>query len=86
MNALCRSSIAELAGTLTLTFIGAGTMISTMTDSGGNLVAIALAHGLALAMAIYASLDPVAHKPAIDKMADRIVVTRYDIDAYGHAR
>ena len=38
------------------------------------------------AMAIYASLDPIAHKPAIDKMADRIVVTRYDINAYGDAR
>jgi len=55
MNALCRSSIAELAGTFTLTFIGAGTIISTAAGSGGGLVAIALAHGLALAMAVYAT-------------------------------
>ncbi len=38
------------------------------------------------AMAVYTSLDPVAHKPAIDKMADRIVVTRYDINAYRRVR
>lgn len=49
---LARSCIAELVGTFTLTFVGAGAIIST---EGGNLVAIALAHGLALSMAVYAS-------------------------------
>lgn len=41
--------IAEMVGTFTLTFIGAAAIISS---EGGNLVAIALAHGLALSMAV----------------------------------
>lgn len=47
-----RSCIAELVGTFTLTFIGAGAIIAS---EGGNLVAIALAHGLALSLAVYAA-------------------------------
>ena len=47
-----RSCIAELVGTFTLTFIGAGAIIQT---GGQNLVAIALAHGLALSMAVFAA-------------------------------
>ena len=52
MNPILRASLAELLGTFTLTFIGAGAIIAT---GGQNLVAIALAHGLALAMAVYAT-------------------------------
>ena len=52
MNPVLRASLAELLGTFTLTFIGAGAIIAT---GGQNLVAIALAHGLALAMAVYAT-------------------------------
>jgi len=52
MNSLARSCAAELAGTFTFVFIGAGAIITT---AGGNLVAIALAHGFAFAMAVYAT-------------------------------
>ena len=52
MNLLTRQCVAEFIGTFSLTFIGAGAIIAT---GGGNLVAIALAHGLALSMAVYAS-------------------------------
>jgi glycerol uptake facilitator-like aquaporin len=55
MNAWCRSSIAELAGTFMLTFIGAGAIVATAAGSDGGLVGIALAHGLALAIAVYAT-------------------------------
>ena len=48
MNPLVRCCLAEGIGTFTLTFIGAGAIIAT-----GNIVAIALAHGLALSMAVY---------------------------------
>jgi MIP family channel proteins len=47
-----RRFVAELVGTFTLTFIGAGAIIAT---GGQNLVAIALAHGLALSMAVFAT-------------------------------
>ena len=52
MNLLTRQCIVEFIGTFSLTFIGAGAIIAT---GGGNLVAIAFAHGLALSMAVYAS-------------------------------
>ena len=52
MNPVLRASLAEMLGTFTLTFIGAGAIIVT---GGQNLVAIALAHGLALSMAVYAT-------------------------------
>jgi len=55
MNAWCRSSIAELAGAFMLTFIGAGAIVATAAGSDGGLVGIALAHGLALAIAVYAT-------------------------------
>ena len=49
MNPVLRASIGELAGTFTLTFIGAGAIINGV----GGLTGIALAHGLALSMAVY---------------------------------
>ena len=56
MNRTFRSCVAELVGTFTLTFIGAGAIISNAgAGGGGGLVAIALAHGLALSMAVYAT-------------------------------
>ncbi|HZN56739.1 MAG TPA: aquaporin, partial [Planctomycetota bacterium] len=55
MNSIARSCMAELVGTFTLTFIGAGAIITQAAGGGGGLVAIALAHGLALSMAVYAS-------------------------------
>jgi MIP family channel proteins len=58
MNQTLRASIAECIGTFTLTFIGAGAIITNGTDAGGGkggLVAIALAHGLALSMAVFAT-------------------------------
>jgi MIP family channel proteins len=49
--------LAELLGTFTLTFVGAGAIIINSPGGGGDggLVAIALAHGLALSVAIYAT-------------------------------
>src|SRR5437867_8121808 len=58
MNPLFRACVAELIGTFTLTFIGAGAIITNVQNGaggGGGLVAIALAHGLALSMAVYAT-------------------------------
>src|SRR5687768_2943246 len=43
--------IAEFVGAFALTFIGAGAIIVT---AGGNLVAIALAHGLVIAVMVTA--------------------------------
>ncbi len=45
--------LAELIGTFTLVFIGAGTGALAATH-GGGIVAVALAHGLAVATSIYA--------------------------------
>ena len=47
---MLRACVAELMATFTLTFIGVAAICA-----GGNLVAIALAHGLALAVAVYAT-------------------------------
>lgn len=58
MNTSFGACIAELIGTFTLTFIGAGAIICNVPNGaggGGGLVAIALAHGLALSMAVYAT-------------------------------
>ncbi len=48
-----KPALAELIGTFTLVFIGAGTGAMAAT-SGGGLVAVALAHGLALMVIVYA--------------------------------
>jgi len=49
MNPVLRASIGELIGTFTLTFIGAAAIITGV----GGLPGVALAHGLALSMAVY---------------------------------
>jgi glycerol uptake facilitator protein len=53
--ALVRRLIAELAGTAILCTFGIGAAVSvTAAADGGGLLIVALAHGLALAVAIYA--------------------------------
>jgi MIP family channel proteins len=54
MNSTLRAGVAEAVATFTLTFIGAGAIIHNQA-AGGGLVAIALAHGLALSMAVFAT-------------------------------
>jgi len=55
---MVRGSIAEFVGTFTLMFAGGGAIIMTaaMPGGGGGLVSIALAHGLALAVMISATM------------------------------
>lgn len=48
-----KSALAEFIGTFTLIFIGA-TAGALATESGGGLVAVAFAHGLALMVIVYA--------------------------------
>ncbi|MCA1724284.1 MAG: aquaporin, partial [Thermomicrobia bacterium] len=47
-----RALIVEFIGTFALIFVGAGAIIAT---EGGNLVAIALAHGLAIGLLVAAA-------------------------------
>jgi MIP family channel proteins len=58
MNNHIRPSLAELIGTFLLVFIGAGTGALAGT-SGGGILAVALAHGAALVVIIYA-LGPIS--------------------------
>lgn len=51
MSGHTRALLAEAAGTFLFFFVGAGAILAT---GGGDLVAIALAHGLALAVAVSA--------------------------------
>jgi len=53
MNTYAKSTLAELIGTFTLVFIGAGTGAQAAA-SGAGLVGVALAHGFALMVIIYA--------------------------------
>jgi MIP family channel proteins len=53
MNENVKAALAELIGTFTLVFIGAGTGALAGT-SGGGIVAVALAHGIALLVIVYA--------------------------------
>ena len=53
MNQDLKPALAELIGTFTLTFIGAGAGALAGTN-GGGIVAVALAHGVALMVIIYA--------------------------------
>ena len=48
-----RDSLAELIGTFTLVFIGAGAG-ALAASNGGGIVAVALAHGVALMVIVYA--------------------------------
>lgn len=53
-----KPSIAELIGTFTLCFIGAGSIIvDSHTNGGVGLLGIALAHGLALSVAVSATMN-----------------------------
>ena len=54
MKTLASKCVAELVGTFTLTFIGAGAICAWGTEDLG-IVPIALAHGLALSIAVYAT-------------------------------
>lgn len=51
---LGQKSLVEALGTFVLTFIGAGSIIATQ---GNTLVVIALAHGIALAIAVTAAMN-----------------------------
>ena len=61
MNDTAKSALAELIGTFTLVFIGAGAGAVLGHDSGGHagagvaaMIGVALAHGLALLVIVYA--------------------------------
>jgi len=54
MTGHTRAVLAEAAGSFWFMFIGAGAIIADANGSGGGLLSIALAHGLALAVAVSA--------------------------------
>src|SRR6266545_3466788 len=54
MNNHTRALLAEACGTYWFFFIGAGAIIADANGSGGGLGAIALAHGITLAVAVSA--------------------------------
>jgi MIP family channel proteins len=58
MDKYLRPGIAELVGTFFLTFIGAGSIcVNTLVGEGGSgLVGVAIAHGLALAIGVTATM------------------------------
>ena len=51
-----RALVAELVATFTLTFIGAGAIIANNMGGGFGLLGIAIAHGLALALMVSATM------------------------------
>ncbi|HEV8132459.1 MAG TPA: aquaporin [Acidobacteriota bacterium] len=66
MNSHLKPAIAELIGTFTLVFIGAGA-VAMAKPSGGGIVAAAFAHGIALMVIVYTwGADSGAHvNPAV---------------------
>lgn len=57
MNGLPKKCVAEAIGTFMLTFIGAGSIITNEMTHGVGLLAIAIAHGLALSIAVSATMN-----------------------------
>ena len=58
MNSSLKSYLAELVGTFTLIFIGAGAICMDVYTKGGvGLLGIAIAHGLALSIAVSATMN-----------------------------
>jgi aquaporin Z len=54
MNENIKPALAELIGTFTLVFVGAGAMALAGGTGGGGILAVALAHGIALMVIVYA--------------------------------
>jgi glycerol uptake facilitator-like aquaporin len=52
VTATARALLAEVVGTLFFISIGAGAIVADASGGGSGLVGIALAHGLALAIAV----------------------------------
>lgn len=57
MNGLTKKYLAELVGTFILCFIGAGAIVSDTLFNGVGLLAIAVAHGLALSVAVSGTMN-----------------------------
>ena len=60
-----RASVAEFIGTFALTFVGGGAIIVTSHDGGGNLLAVAFAHGLILAVMVSATTGFALRTPSV---------------------
>lgn len=57
MNSLTKKYLAELVGTFILCFVGAGAIVSDALFHGVGLLAIAVAHGLALSVAVSGTMN-----------------------------
>ena len=57
MGDLAKKCVAEALGTFMLCFIGAGSIVSNAAFDGIGLLAIAVAHGLALSIAVSATMN-----------------------------
>lgn len=57
MNGLGKKCVAEAIGTFMLCFIGAGSIVTDAMIGGVGLLAIAMAHGLALSIAVSATMN-----------------------------
>jgi MIP family channel proteins len=67
MTGHIRALLAEAAGSFWFMFIGAGAIIADANGSGGGLLSIALAHGIALAVAVsaFGGLSGAHFNPAV---------------------
>ena len=54
MSGHVRALFAEVAGTFMFFFIGAGAIVAAVASGGDGIVSVALAHGLALSVAVSA--------------------------------
>lgn len=57
MYGITSKLMGEMIGTFALTFIGAGAIVTSTWTGGSGLLAIALAHGLALSIAVSATMN-----------------------------